>query len=195
MVAADVTTETKVDFPRMAELYWDDPDSVDPACFARASMSIPLFFHPYRVECPQSGTARAAWKTLARYHGTVPESVYFVDGGIMSNFPINLFHEPFKVPVAPTFGAKIGIDREEPTDIRTPAQLLGAIFNAARHTLDFDFIVQNPDYRHLVAMIETGDHNWLNFAMMDEDKVDLFQRGAAEAAKFLQASTGRRTRR
>ncbi len=186
MVAADVTTETKVEFPKMAELYWDNPDSVDPACFARASMSIPLFFHPYRVKCPQSDAARAAWKTLARYDGAVPESVYFIDGGIMSNFPINLFHEPFKVPVAPTFGAKIGVEREEPRKVENTAQLLGAIFDAARHTLDFDFIVHNPDYRHLVARIKTGSHNWLNFAMSEEDKVDLFQRGAAEAAAFLQ---------
>jgi NTE family protein len=61
MVAADVTTETKVEFPKMAELYWENPESVDPACFARASMSIPLFFHPYRVACPQSAVIKTAW--------------------------------------------------------------------------------------------------------------------------------------
>lgn len=185
MVAADVTTETKVEFPRMAELYWEHPDEVPPACFARASMSIPLFFHPYRVECPQTPQAAEAWKSLARYYGALPEAVYFIDGGIMSNFPINLFHEPYTIPVAPTFGAKIGTDRSAPADITSPKQLLGAIFDAARHTLDYDFIIQNPDYRHLVSMIETGDHHWLNFAMSVEDKVDLFRRGAQKAEEFL----------
>ena len=54
MVAADITTETKVEFPKMADLYWNNPGQVNPACYARASMSIPFFFHPYRVsECPQ----------------------------------------------------------------------------------------------------------------------------------------------
>jgi NTE family protein len=186
MVAADVTTETKVEFPKMAKLYWEDPDSVDPAYFARASMSIPLFFHPFRVKCPQSAEIKTAWETLASYEGKLPEYAYFIDGGIMSNFPINLFHEPYKVPAAPTFGAKIGVDRAEPTEITSPQQLIGAMFDAARHTLDYDFIVQNPDYRHLVAMIKTGDHNWLNFALSDADKVDLFQRGAIKAAEFLQ---------
>lgn len=65
MVAADITTETKVEFPRMAELYWTDPDRVNPACFARASMSIPFFFHPFRVDhCPQD---RAKWQSPCRF--------------------------------------------------------------------------------------------------------------------------------
>ncbi len=184
MVAADITTETKVEFPRMAELYWADPDEVNPAYFARASMSIPLFFHPFRVSnCPRD---QAKWKDLASYEGTLPDSVMFMDGGIMSNFPINLFHQPYHVPASPTFGAKIGTDRAHPAVIDKPSRLLGAVFDAARHTLDFDFISRNPDYKHLVAMIDTGHHNWLNFSMEEKDKIDLFARGAAAAADFLQ---------
>lgn len=183
MVAADVTTETKVEFPRMAHLYWDSPDDINPACYARASMSIPFFFHPYRVSgCPQN--TQAQWRN-AGYCGALPQEVLFMDGGIMSNFPINLFHEPYRVPLAPTFGVKIGADRMVPTRIEKPAQLLSAIFDAARHTLDEDFIAQNPDYRQLVEMIDTADHNWLDFTMKDVDKQDLFARGAQAAARFL----------
>lgn len=183
MVAADVTTETKVELPRMAALYWDEPDEVNPACFARASMSIPFFFHPFRVRgCPQNTAAQ--WKQ-AGYCGELPQDVIFMDGGIMSNFPINLFHEPYRVPLAPTFGVKIGINRDAPVRITKPAHLLSAIFNAARHTLDEDFIAQNPDYQQLVEMIDTGRHNWLDFSMSNEDKQDLFVRGAEAAARFL----------
>lgn len=184
MVAADITTETKVEFPKMAELYWDTPEDVNPACFARASMSIPLFFHPFRVRnCPPERKAR--WEALAAYSGELPKSVLFVDGGIMSNFPIDLFHQPERVPLAPTFGAKIGVDRSKPHEVKTPASLVGAIFDAARHTLDYDFIKRNPDYRYLVAMIDTGRHHWLNFEISDDDKADLFAIGATEAAAFL----------
>lgn len=183
MVAADISTETKVQFPSMAPLYWENPDQVNPACFARASMSIPFFFHPFRVDgCSQD---RQLWKRLADYDGELPKSVIFMDGGIMSNFPINLFHQPYKVPFAPTFGAKIGIDRQNPANITGPAKLLGAVFDAARHTLDFDFIRQNPDYKHLVSMINTGQHHWLNFGMETQEQVELFGRGAKEAAEFL----------
>jgi NTE family protein len=51
--------------------------------------------------------------------------------------------------------------------------------------LDDDFIQANPDYKHLVKMIDTGSHHWLNFTMKHEDKVDLFARGAQAAAEFL----------
>lgn len=183
MITADITTETKVEFPRMAELYWAYPHTITPACFARASMSIPFFFHPFQVDnCPQD---EKKWANLAGYRGKLPESVLFIDGGIMSNFPINVFHQPYRVPASPTFGAKIGPDRAQAATITKPSQLLGAVFDAARHTLDFDFISQNPDYQHLVAMIDTGDHNWLNFSMDDKSKIDLFARGAKTAAEFL----------
>jgi NTE family protein len=188
MIAADVTTETKVELPKMAKLYWPDPAAVNPACFARASMSIPLFFEPFKVrDCPCSDAQRAEWEALAGYLGELPKEVVFVDGGIMSNFPINVFHQAHRVPSAPTFGAKIGIDRSKPVAIEKPAQLVGSVFDAARHTLDYDFILRNPDYRHLVKMIDTGEHNWLNFSLSEQDKTDLFARGAEAAAEFLES--------
>ena len=184
MVAADITTETKVEFPQMAELYWADPQSVELARFARASISIPFFFEPFRVDgCPQDRAA--AWDRHAHYAGAAPHSVLFVDGGVMSNFPIDLFHRPLMVPRSPTFGVKIRRERSSPLDIRGPAELAGAIFNAARHALDDDFIVRNPDYRHLVKSIDTSPHNWLDFDMSRDDKRDLFARGAHAAAEFL----------
>jgi NTE family protein len=185
MIAADITTQTKVEFPRMAGLYWCNPEPVNPAYFARASMSIPFFFYPFTVnECSPN---RTLWSDLAGYEGALPQRVMFMDGGIMSNFPINVFHQPYRVPTAPTFGAKIGIEGTEPAEITKPSQLLGAVFDAARHTLDSDFIKTNPDYKHLVKMIDTGSHHWLNFTMSHEDKVDLFARGAKAAAEFLSA--------
>ncbi len=183
MIAADITTETKVIFPKMAELYWCDYEPVNPAYFARASMSIPFFFHPFTVD--DCSPNRERWKELARYEGALPKRVMFMDGGIMSNFPINVFHQPYRIPTAPTFGAKIGLEGIEPAEITKPSQLLGAVFDAARHTLDHDFIKSNPDYTHLVKMIDTGSHHWLNFTMAQEDKVDLFARGAKAAAEFL----------
>ena len=103
----------------------------------------------------------------------------------MSNFPINLFHQPDRVPSAPTFGVKLGTDKKLTEDISTPFTLLSVIFDTARFNLDNDFIARNPDYHKLVSCIDTGNHNWLNFSMTDKEKIDLFVRGAREAAKFL----------
>lgn len=49
VIASEITTHTKVEFPFMADRYWKDVDAVSPAEFSRASISIPFFFHPYTI--------------------------------------------------------------------------------------------------------------------------------------------------
>lgn len=186
LVAADVSTQTKAVFPKMAELYWKNPHRVNPSNYVRASMSIPFFFEPYRVNnIPKGEVAMGCWRKLADYKETLPKSCLFIDGGIMSNFPINLFHRPDRVPPAPTFGVKLGTDKKKTETITQPFTLLSVIFDSARFNLDSDFIARNPDYRKLVSCIDTGEHHWLDFKLSDEAKIDLFKKGAAEAAKFL----------
>lgn len=188
LVAADITTETKAIFPLMADLYFDDPDDVPAARLVRASMAIPGFFHPMRVrDIPDGKEAVRRWRRKTRYLGRkLPEEVVFVDGGIISNFPINLFHEE-GVPCAPTFGVKLGLDIAEPRRNDTIWQLLASVFDTARHALDTDFIHNNDDYDLLVTKIDTGDHHWLDFALSDDAKVDLFARGVAAGARFLKS--------
>jgi NTE family protein len=187
VVAADVTTLRKVVLPRMAALYWPEPGKVSPAKLVRASMSIPFFFWPASSgACPQGEHARHAWEALTGYRGTLPQSVLFVDGGVISNFPISVFHQQERVPLAPTFGVKLGLDAGKPRALKHPSALLGAVADTARQALDQDFLTSNPDYRHLIGSIDTGRHHWLNFDLNRDDKVDLFARGATTAARFLE---------
>lgn len=188
IIAAEISTETKVQFPKMAELFWEDVSKISPALYARASMSIPYFFQPYSVpHIPQTPAHIAKWREaeFANYEGKIPTRCTFVDGGIMSNFPIDVFHKPYAVPSAPTFGVKLGVDRSEPYRVDSPVSLGIGIFNSARHTLDYDFIKRNPDYKHLVSTINTGKHNWIDFRLSDRAKIDLFARGANCAISFL----------
>lgn len=212
IVAADVTTETRVEFPRMAKLYWAEPERVSPAVLARASMSIPFFFEPMRISnIPGGDEARENWKQLAGYSvdtdptATIPDTVMFVDGGVMSNFPIDAFHSRGRVPQMPTFGVKLEYDYRSKSPKKLPgrgkgrlknlAPLASAIFNSSRHTLDYEFIKKNPDYKHLVQFIpctyedpKTGDthgYNWLDFNMSDKHKEELFIQGATKAIEFV----------
>lgn len=186
IITADLTTETKVEFPRMSPLYWAKPETVNPALFVRASMSIPYFFSPLVVKnLPKGAKAKANWDELAGFTGDVPAEARFVDGGIMSNFPIDVFHKKNTVPRMPTFGVRLGIDRNNANEVSNPMNLFGAMFNSLRHLHDYDFILKNPDYKMLIQKIDIGDHDWLNFALKDEAKVDLFIRGARAAAEFL----------
>jgi len=186
IIASDLTTGTKVEFPRMRALYWGDVDQVNPALFARASMSVPYFFEPMIVkDMPQGAKAIENWRTLAKYKGTPPKEAYFVDGGIMSNFPVDVFHNKAIVPRMPTFGVRLGYDRDTANDITNAFNLFGAMFNSIRHLHDYDFILRNPDYNMLVQNIDIGNHDWLNFGIEDDAKIDLFVRGAEAAAKFV----------
>ena len=67
IIAADITTETKVVFPKMGGLYWCEPEPVNPAYFARASMSIRFFFLPLTVN--DCSSDRHLWKEPASYEG------------------------------------------------------------------------------------------------------------------------------
>lgn len=223
VIAADVTTETRVEFPRMAKLYWENPQKQSPALFARASMSIPFFFQPMRVRrVPQPKDANdpkdpvnESWRILAGYSraadksAVIPQNALFVDGGIMSNFPIDAFHSIDKVPIMPTFGVKLEYDQRYKGAEKLPlaskgkiaslAPLAGAIYNSSRHTLDYEFVKKNPDYRHLVQYIpctykdKSGvvrSYNWLDFNMSESHKEGLFRQGARKAIEFVEQFSG-----
>lgn len=187
LVAADVTTESKIVFPEMAALYYETPEQVHPADFVRASMSIPGFFQPHHVQgLPRAGEPGGpAWEDGTGYCGPVPESVYFIDGGILSNFPIDLFHQHYQVPACPTFGIKLGLGRSRPNRAEKFTQLLGDILSTSRHGHDYDFVARNPDYRHLVSYADTSRYHWLDFALDDAGKEALFAAGARAAAGFV----------
>lgn len=186
VIAADITTETKVEFPAMAALYWTDPGKVNPALFVRASVAVPYFFRPLRIGLvPRGDNAAANWKSLAAYTGPIPRQVYLVDGGTMSNFPVNVFHQYRSVPRMPTFGVRLRDDRNTLNKITNPLNMFGALFNSVRHLHDYDFILRHPDYSMLIGKIDVGHHGWLDFSLSDDAKADLFIRGAEGAARFL----------
>ena len=190
IVATDITTETKVVFPEMAELYYAQPDEELLADIVRASMSLPIFFDPVQLDISQLRLLRddyvQKWRTMARYYGELPDKVMLVDGGVMSNFPIDIFHDRTRVPTRPTFGVKLGIDRINTRNINSMAALFMSCFDGARNIRDFEFLKNNDDFKHLVAYVDTKGFNWLDFQISDERKKELFVRGAEAAKEFLE---------
>lgn len=186
-ITTEITTESRIQFPEMNILFWQDPKNVNPAAYVRASMSIPGFFHPFRVSMNQEFKTQICeeWRERIRYYGPIPDEAVFVDGGMVSNFPIDVFHAR-KVPRWPTFGVKLGDDRNQPNEVKKPGAYATAILNSARNVHDYEFIRRHRDYENLVCYIDVGAHNWLNFFISDEDKIDLFVRGARAAAAFLE---------
>jgi predicted acylesterase/phospholipase RssA len=201
IISADITTQTKVEFPRMAELYVptkpDVPISevtyehldLSPKDMVRASMAIPMFFRPKIFTPPQNGEAtKEKWRRLAEFHGDIPTKVQMVDGGIMSNFPIDLFHQTDHTPNRPTFGVRLGLSRNKASGTGGLLSHAGAIFNGARNLRDFEFLFKNEDYKQLVQYIDTEGYDWLNFSISHQQKLELFELGVQAAYEFLEGT-------
>ncbi len=187
-VAADITTQNKIEFPRMWELYYPDLKSVNPADFVRASMSIPIFFDAYCLN-PKPHAADS-WDRLLNWNNRpIPEKVLLVDGGSLSNFPINIFHNPKnKAPRMPTIGVRL-VDNKFDNNfiIKGLADLLGKIINTMKLSSDKEFINKNPSYNKGIAYVEIGTElSWLNFFMNESQKKELFVKGAQAAIAFLE---------
>jgi NTE family protein len=190
VITADLTTQSKVQFPKMAHLYWGDKvREISPARMVRASMSVPFFFIPFEIDnIPGAGEpASEEWIKYTNFHGPIPKKVKFVDGGMISNFPINVFHSKGgNAPRKPTFGVKLSSYREECTNIDDLGDFVGSMVSTMRHDADNEFLIQNPDFQKLICFIDADkDFNWLNFKMDDESKKRLFLLGARKGLEFL----------
>lgn len=191
IITCDIIAERKIEFPRMWDLYWKRPEDVHPADFVRASMSIPVFFEAFTVRDIRKKSSFAIWDAHLNWQNekkNIPDTSQFLDGGILSNFPINIFYNPnYPVPRMPTFGVRLqdgildGADRSTNTFYRYIASLFATI----RFNFDRDFITRNRAFNKAVCSIDVRKHRWLNFFMKDKEKIELFRKGAEAAISFL----------
>lgn len=192
-IASELVTQNKIEFPKMCNLFREQSaiDTLSPAGFVRASMSIPLFFESYFIDnipCT-SNSIKQVWEDTFDELDP-PSTVRFVDGGILSNFPINLFYNPkMLVPKLPSFG--IDLDDTKPQDKEKNVEAwsffgyFGRMFNTIRNYYDKDFQLKNKVFSKGVGTIPLSDFNWLNFFLTDDDKKQMFILGAEAATDFL----------
>ncbi len=190
-ITSELVSQNKIQFPEMWNLFRKNMDDLQPAGFIRASMSIPVFFESYFINdipCTDEDVKKI-W--LEKFDEKDPPSTArFVDGGILSNFPINLFYNPKVVtPRLPSFG--IDLDDSEPDDKSKHAEswsllgYFGRIFNTIRFYYDKDFLIKNKVLKKGIGTIHLRGYNWLNFFLSDKDKIDMFAKGAEAAKEFL----------
>lgn len=199
IVASDITNQTKVEFPLMAHEYWTEPGKVNPADYVRASMSIPLFFEPFKIDVTEVLQRKNEDTNMKAFAGnqrsTEQKIVQFVDGGILSNFPINVFHNPnIEWARMPTLGVKLEDEKHETgTDkLSKPKHrflpFVGSIFSTIRFYYDRDFLKKNAVYETCIAHVDVEGFNWLDFGLDDVVKKRLFIQGALAARTFFLGS-------
>jgi NTE family protein len=192
-ITSELSSKNKIQFPAMCDLFRkkEDIDKLQPAGFVRASMSIPLFFESYIInDIPcDDPDVRRIW--MERFNEPDPPScARFVDGGILSNFPINLFYNPkVHIPRLPVFG--IDLDDSTPGDKGKDAEswslagYFGRMFSTIQNNSDKEFLLKNKVYDKGVGKIKVAQYNWLNFFLPPQKKIELFILGAEAATEFL----------
>ncbi len=201
-ISSELSSQNKIEFPKMCELFCEDPNDIHPASFVRASMSIPIFFKSHIIKrIPRkSEKLRNAWITHFGSDMNIPKKARFVDGGMMSDFPINIFYNPRIVePRLPSFGIDLddappendidndGIDDDVDDDVITTSlgEYLGGLFNTIRYYYDKDFLIKNNVFKKGIGKIYLSEFNWLNFFVTEEEKIKMFVKGAEAAKEFL----------
>ncbi|HCN49789.1 MAG TPA: hypothetical protein DIT10_11970 [Chryseobacterium sp.] len=186
-VTTDIANQCKIVFPRDQHLYNFGSVSFNPAVFVRASMAIPLFFEPKILPVNKS----ADWMKDKGIKNRSTKGI-LIDGGSLSNFPINLFHQShIKEARVPIMGARI-MDEKPVANQRqklTFGNYVGNVINTLRNNEDSSFLAVNPFYRkHSIAEIKAYEAkiNWLNFGLSLEQKETLFLKGVEAALSFLE---------
>jgi len=192
-IASELVTQNKIQFPAMCNLFREEAhiDELSPAGFVRASMAIPIFFESYfinKIPC-ESEEIKKVWRETMNQPDP-PSTARFVDGGILSNFPINIFYNPkVLVPRLPSFGIDLD-DKKPDNESKNPGNwtilgYFGRMFNTIRFYYDKDFLLKNSMYEKGIGKVPLADYNWLNFFLTDQNKVNMFVIGAKAATEFL----------
>ena len=198
LISSELSSQNKIEFPKMCDLFCKDQDDIHPASFVRASMSIPIFFKSYNIDkIPHKNEQlKKAWLKHFGSDKNIPRKARFVDGGLMSDFPINIFYNPRVVePRLPSFGIDLDDTPASPDDNdddddndlipNTLGEYLGGLFNTIRYYYDKDFLIKNNVFKKGIGKIELSEFNWLNFFVNDESKIKMFVKGAQSATDFL----------
>jgi NTE family protein len=170
-----VVTASDLSRRRLARLPWDlpsydaDPDDYPVARAVRASAAIPFFFRPVRQRARQG---EATW----------------VDGGLLSNFPVDLFDRSDTLdPRWPTFGVRL-TTRPATPPLTPPVRGPLAIGMAALDTLLTDQGSAHIEDRCTVqrtVFVPTSGVSVVDFDIDRQTLERLYESGRAAASEFL----------
>ena len=167
VVASDISRGRMLVLPQDITIndYGIAPEDLEVALAVRMSMSIPFFFEPVKLK-----------------------NSYIVDGGLLSNFPVELF-DSAGVPEWPTFGYKLVVSGQaDPTHlvqhpISGPISELAALFFTAMEAHDA-YYLSNDKFVRTITIDSLGIGS-TDFNLTPAQKEALYQSGVNAAKTFL----------
>lgn len=172
VMASDISQGGLRRFPwDYSEHYGQDPLTQRVADAVRMSMSIPFFYQPVHLKSAGGGSSS------------------IVDGGMLSNFPVDVFDAPQGVePRWPTFGIKLSVHADAAQQAARPVKGLFSMAAAMIDTLTgfYDRMhIDNPDVLARTIFIDTGKVKATDFDLDKATQQMLYNNGRAAAIRFL----------
>jgi len=175
IMASDVTRGRLVRLPWDYPRYGLDPDEQLVADAVRASMSIPFFYEPQRFygRDEQGDRVRS----------------FMVDGGMLSNFPIEVFDRTDgKPPRWPTFGIKLSAKPSVPQlqrfEVNGALGLAKAMVGTMTNFHD-QMHIDDPSVLARTMFVDTQHVKATDFDLDEPSQDMLFTNGERGAGKFL----------
>jgi NTE family protein len=164
---------------RLCRLPWDyrlryglDPFEVRVADAVRASMSIPFFYEPVRLK-----------------DRLVGETAWLVDGGMLSNFPVEVFDRTDGAPPRwPTFGLKLSARAGAMQGVRNHvdgAVSLARAMLATMTTFHDQLHLDEPSVLARTIFIDTSNVRSTDFDIDRSTQERLYESGRRAAGDFL----------
>lgn len=161
VIASDVSRGQLVRLPWDYKEYGLDPDKQTVASAVRASMSIPYYYQPSKIR-----------------------GKFLVDGGLLSNFPIDIFDAARQWP---TFGVKLAAKADALTKMNPVTNPLNyglAILSTAMGAHD-QMHLDNPAAEQRTMFVDTFGIRATDFEITDKQQKTLYDSGRQAARSFL----------
>jgi NTE family protein len=169
--ASDLTRRVLVRMPWDYDRYELVPDDQRVADAVVASASTPFFFRPFQQRTGSGG------------------EVTWIDGGLLSNFPITVFDRTDDVePRWPTWGIKLSGPPSSVPDraVRTPVGIAVACLQTLMNDEANRYHLDEEGVNRRTIFIDTDDIPSLDFSLTPATQDELFRRGVAAAETFLE---------
>ncbi|TMM17153.1 MAG: patatin [Actinobacteria bacterium] len=178
---ADITRGKLVRLPWDYPDYGAAPDDQRIVDAVRASMSIPIFFDPVRFPAQAATVGGVAYPA---------GSVTWVDGGLLSNFPVEVFDRGDGEPERwPTIGIKLSARQTvmpPPQPVHNIAEVLRGCLRSLLANADRYYV--DPAKAARTIFVDSGDIKATDFHLTLDAQHVLFQNGERAAHEYLAAA-------
>lgn len=136
---------------------------------------------------PPAHKSTAVSSVSMNYHGPAPEELRLVDGGVISNFPFDLFHEAHNgPPPMPSIGFRVGVKRRRLFQFNTFLSFTWSCLQGLRQYGDgLLFSRLAVDDTNVREVEEPENIAFSKFNLSIEEQMIMFNIGVDEALRFL----------